>query len=305
TLFWHVGEERGNFAGRGTEYFTLNVASIHYQPVARDLLMQFLRTNEQKVLSFKKAAGAESRLEDYLVRGLIDQPDISYDEHADFLYDLASQVVNHLRSYLGGADEVRNVLRYHQNDLVAFIAAQMREHRSVSDTGFEVKVSRGFTPLRKSANLVETGLESLDYRRTDFEKSKIGRILFTGYQRCLYPAVKFDSDTERRFSILLDREAEKWFKPARGQFQIIYQDGQQHCEYIPDFVAETQKAIYMAETKARSELKDAIVLAKRKAAEQWCLHATEYNRTFGKKPWKYLLTAHDQVQENISLETFA
>ena len=70
-------------------------------------------------------------------------------------------------------------------------------------------------------------------------------------------------------------------------------------------MAETQKAIYMAETKARSELKDAIVLAKRKAAEQWCLHATEYNRTFGKKPWKYLLTAHDQVQENISLETFA
>jgi type III restriction enzyme len=286
------------------ERFKLNVASIHYQPVARDLLMQFLRTNEQKTLSFEKTRGSESRLEDYLVRGLIDQPDICYDEHADLLYDLAGQIVAHLRSYLSGDDEVRNVLQYHQNDLVAFIAAQMREHRSTSDIGFEVKVSRGFTPLKKSANLVEAGQESLDYRRTDFDKSKIGRIMFTGYQRCLYPAVKFDSDTERRFSILLDRGAEKWFKPAKGQFQIIYQEGHQHCEYVPDFVAETSDTIYMAETKARNELDDPIVLAKKKAAEQWCAHATEFNKTLGRKPWKYLLIAHDQVQENMSLDSF-
>jgi len=286
------------------ERFRLNVASIHYQPVARDLLMQFLRTNEQKTLSFEKVAGFESRLEDYLVRGLIDQNDISYDEHADLLYDLAGQVVAHLRSYLSGDDEVRNVLQYHQNDLVAFIAAQMREHRSTSDTGFEVKVSRGFTPLKKSANLVEVGLESLDYRQTDFDKSKIGRIMFTGYQRCLYPAVKFDSDTERRFSAILERDSEKWFKPAKGQFQIIYQDGQQHSEYVPDFVAETGDTIYMAETKARNELEDPIVLIKKKAAEQWCAHATEFNKTLGRKPWKYLLIAHDQVQENMSLDSF-
>ena len=286
------------------ERFRLNVASIHYQPVARDLLMQFLRTNEQKTLSFEKVVSPESRLEDYLVRGLIDQPDISYDEHADLLYDLAGQVLAHLRSYLSGDDEVHNVLQYHQNDLVAFIAAQMREHRFTSNTGFEVKVSRGFTPLKKSANLVEVGLESLDYHQTDFDKSKIGRIMFTGYQRCLYLAVKFDSDTERRFSILLDREAEKWFKPAKGQFQIIYQDGHQHCEYVPDFVAETSDTIYMAETKARNELEDPIVLMKKKAAEQWCVHATEFNRTLGKKPWKYVLIAHDQVQENMTLEAF-
>lgn len=287
------------------EPFTLDVSSIHYQPVARDLLMQFLRTNEQRTLSFQKAGSSESRLEDYLVRGLIDQDDISYDEHADLLYDLSAQVVAHLRSYLSGDDEVRNVLQYHQNDLVGFIVAQMRVHRSISDTGFEVKVSRGFTTLRKSSNLVEAGLESMDYRRTDFDKSKIGRIMFSGYRRCLYPAVKFDSDTERRFSVILERDAEKWFKPAKGQFQIVYQDGHQHSEYVPDFVAETRHAIYMAETKARNELDDTTVQAKKKAAEQWCRHATDYNRSISRKPWKYLLIAHDQVQENIGLESFS
>jgi len=78
-----------------------------------------------------------------------------------------------------------------------------------------------------------------------------------------------------------------------------------HSEYVPDFVAETRHAIYMAETKARNELADATVQAKKKAAEQWCRHATDYNRSIGKKPWKYLLIAHDQVQENMGLESFS
>jgi type III restriction enzyme len=284
--------------------FQLDLSSIRYQPVARDLLMQFLRTNEQHILSFNRAGSSEARLEDYLIRGLIDQADICYDEHADLLYDLSGQVVAHLRSYLADDKEVRTILQYHQNDLVAFIAAQMREHRKVSDTGFEVRISRGFTPLKQSANLVETGLESMDFRRSDFDKSKIGRIMFTGFQRCLYPAVKFDSDTERRFSIILERDTEKWLKPAKGQFQIIYQEGNQHSEYVPDFVAESSETIYMVETKARNELSDPVVLAKKKAAEQWCSHATEFNRSQGKKPWRYLLIAHDQVQENMGLESF-
>lgn len=31
-----------------------------------------------------------------------------------------------------------------------------------------------------------------------------------------YPLQKFDSDTERRFAILLERDALKWFNPPRG-----------------------------------------------------------------------------------------
>jgi hypothetical protein len=30
----------------------------------------------------------------------------------------------------------------------------------------------------------------------------------------------------------------KWFKPAKGQFQIYYKLGTEQPEYIPDFVAE-------------------------------------------------------------------
>jgi hypothetical protein len=56
----------------GFHPFRLETASIHYQPVDRDLLIQHLRTHEQETLSFGGGRPEEQRLEDYLVRGLID-----------------------------------------------------------------------------------------------------------------------------------------------------------------------------------------------------------------------------------------
>ena len=43
---------------------------------------------------------------------------------------------------------------------------------------------------------------------------------FGGFKRCLYPVQKFQSDAERKLAVILEREASKWFKPAKGQFQI-------------------------------------------------------------------------------------
>jgi type III restriction enzyme len=123
-------------------------------------------------------------------------------------------------------------------------------------------------------------------------------MLFGGFAKCLYPLQKFDSDTERRFAVILERDAIKWFKPAKGQFQIFYKLGTEQPEYIPDFVVETDGFILMAETKAKDELKSAEVLAKADAAVQWCKHASDYAATVGGKPWKYLLVPHDGVSES-------
>ena len=89
----------------GFNSFTLDASSIHYQPVERDILIQHLRTHRQETLTASGNGQTELRLENYLVRALIDFDDISYDDHADLLYDLAGQMVKHLRSYL--KDKVR------------------------------------------------------------------------------------------------------------------------------------------------------------------------------------------------------
>jgi type III restriction enzyme len=129
-------------------------------------------------------------------------------------------------------------------------------------------------------------------------------MIFNGFSKCLYPFVKFDSDTERRFSVILEQESLKWFKPASGQFQIFYPAGNNNPEYIPDFVAETADTIYMIETKAQKDLDAPEVQRKQKAALAWCAHASAHNAKNSAKPWKYLLISHESVKDNMSLKYY-
>ncbi|MFA7536956.1 MAG: hypothetical protein WCY68_12785 [Desulfuromonadales bacterium] len=291
----------------GYHPFALDVKNINYQPVSRDLLIKHLRTSQEDTLSALGGIERENRLENYLVRVLIDFDDISYDAHADLLYDLAGQMVRHLLGYLS-EDEVRNVLQYYQRQLAEFIHAQMPAHQWETAVDCEVVVSKGFSTLKQSAfTAAADGIRH--FRPPVDDKSKIGQMLFGGFQRCLYPVQKFDSDTERRFAVLLEKESDtsiqKWFKPAKGQFQIFYKWGRDHLEYQPDFVVEAIDRIYMVETKARNEMESAEVLAKKEAAIKWCGHASDHASGNGGKSWRYLLIPHDVVAENMTLAGLA
>ena len=285
----------------GFHPFTIDTSAIHYQPVSHDILIHQLRTHQQETLSVGGAPESERRLEDYLVRALIDFDDISYDEHADLLYDLAGQMVAHLKSYLPDEAAVRNVLQYYQRPLAEFIHVQMQQHQWERAAGYDVVVSKSFTALKPCAYTASAVDPIQDFRQTVADKGKIGQLLFGGFQRCLYPVQKFQSDSERKLAIILDRDAQKWFKPALGQFQIFYKSGVDQREYQPDFVAETTDCIYMLEPKARNEMTDAEVLAKKEAAVRWCGRATNHAISNGGKPWKYVLIPHDAIAENMTL----
>ena len=101
--------------------------------------------------------------------------------------------------------------------------------------------------------------------------------------------------------LILERDAERWFKPAKNQFQIFYRRAAAHLQYVPDFVAETGGELLMIETKARNEMTAPEVVTKRKAAEEWCQHASVHAATYGGKPWRYVLLPHDVVAENKTL----
>jgi len=47
----------------------------------------------------------------------------------------------------------------------------------------------------------------------------------------------------------------------------------------------------------------AYVQEKAAAAIKYCNHATEFNLSHGKKPWKYVLIPHNAVLANMSFET--
>jgi len=288
----------------GFKPFTLELATLKYPAVSDELWIQHLRTNELEVVSLGRGSIEEARLEDYVVGGLVDFDDISYDDHADLLYDLASQTVQHFQTYLS-EDDTRKVLRCYQRNIAQFIHAQMQGHYWEDVVGYEVKISKGFTELKQSAYTYSVQEPPADYRVAPADKSNMAKYLFGGFARCLYPVQKFDSDSERKLAVILERDAEKWFKPAKGQFQIFYRKGADHLEYQPDFVAETADMIYMLEPKMRKEMEDPDVLAKKEAATQWCVYASDHAATYDGKPWRYLLIPHDEIASNITLSGLA
>ncbi len=286
----------------GFHAFKLDVSQLHLQPGQREIVGQMLRTNEQFTLAAEVGL-KEQRPEDYIVHALVDFDDIDYFTHADLLYDLAGQMVQHLRGYLS-EDEAISVLDRDRRLIAREIHAQMMAHFWEEATEYEVQVSRGFTELKPCNYTATAGQTAHHFRETVTETSRIKQMLFGGFARCLYPLQKFDSDTERRFAIILERDATKWFKPAKGQFQIYYKLGTEQPEYIPDFVAETDATIFMVETKARADINTQEVQAKAAAAMQWCKHASNYAANVGTKPWKYLLVPHDEINESKRLTDY-
>ncbi|MFQ5328823.1 MAG: DEAD/DEAH box helicase family protein [Thermodesulfobacteriota bacterium] len=290
----------------GYQEFEMDTRNINLQPVAQDILIQHLHDMQRYKLRDGSGVIEEKRPEDYLVRGMSDFNDISYDDHAALLYKLAAQVVVHLRSYLSTEDDVVNVLQYHQQPLVNLIHSQMQGHFTETAALYEAHVTKGFRTLRHN-NYTTGAVQTVRDFRTpipDGEKNQIGSMLFGGFKKCLYSEQKFDSDPERRFAAIIENDEDviKWFKPAKGDFQIHYSHDQ---SYEPDFVVETASGKFLCEPKRASEVSDDVVQSKADAAAVWCEHATVHGKTHGGKPWTYLLIPHDQISEQMSLSGLA
>lgn len=280
----------------GFHPFTLEKLS-DLQPTDREMLIHNLHTNDQQSMATETGI-REDRLEDYIVHALVDYDDIDYFSHAELLYDLAGQVVAQLKGYDRSDDELHNILDKNRHLIARNIHAQMMAHFWETATSYEVHVSRGFTELKPCNYTVTAGQPYRHFRETLVDTGRIKQLLFGGFSRCLYPLQKFDSDTERRFAVALEKHALKWFKPAKGQFQIFYKLGTEQPEYIPDFVVELEDCHWIVETKKSAEINTPEVQAKAASAVQWCLNASIHAKEVGSKPWKYFLIPHDDINES-------
>lgn len=288
----------------GYRSFELDVSRMNYQATDQQLLSQGLQSGRQ--LTYGEAAVIEeARLEDYIVRELINYDDVSYDDHADLIYELAGQAVAHFRSKQPDEAAVHNILGNHGRAIAENIHLQMAKHYQEDSAESEVIVSQGFMPLKPCAFTAKDDVKPLHW--TPDDKRTIGQYVYGGFQRCAYPFQKFHSDTERVLATVLEREARRWFRPVSGQFNIYYRSGVNQPEYIPDFVAATDNVILMIETKKAQEVaaaqeSETDVAAKANQATFWCKNASDYSAGVGGKPWRYLLIPHDVVAANVTLD---
>lgn len=281
--------------------FQLDTTNLNLQPVSDAILLQSLQNNRQERLVDLRGLQAELVFENYIVKSLIDFDDISYDEHAELLYDLSGQIVAHVRSYQNELKNVINILQYHSKRIAETIHAQMLQHQEQNVTDYEVKVTKGFITLRNSNYSIDATEMTRNFRAPVDNPQQIKSMHFGGFAKCLYPIQQFHSDSERRFSIVLENDTDviKWFKPSRNQFQIFYNQDER---YEPDFVVETPLAKFLIEVKRADDMEDETVKDKQKAAIKWCQHASVHEGSVGGKPWQYCLIPHNAILQNLTFQ---
>jgi len=291
------GEVRSGFHS-----FQLSLESLNYQPVTEELWQQSLTSGKGRTIGVGQGGHYEKRLEDYVVSGLVDFNDISYDDTSDLLYDLARQTVTHFQGYLKEEDDIRKILQYHKKDIAKFIHAQMLEHYWEDESvEHEVIIKQGFKELKSSAYTAEANRKVENFRNAPAKLSDIKKVIYGGFTNCLFPTQKFDSNPERLLAIILDRDSQKWFKPAKGQFEMDYLYKGEVREYVPDFVAEYDDVIWLLEPKASNQMQDEEVQIKAETAQKWCEYASAHAAEYEGKKWEYKLIPHDRIQENMSL----
>ncbi|MBA2058251.1 DEAD/DEAH box helicase family protein [Psychrobacter cryohalolentis] len=289
--------------------FDLDVDVIKgLKPIDRTLIQQSLHDNHQTIRGEGDSGNCEPVKQNYILKKLFDYDDIPYDDQAELLYDLATQALDTLKAE-NNDEVVENILQSQSDNIVSLIHAQLNNHFFEEATEYVVDVRSGFSTLRECSYTVAQDQPVQNYRDTVRDLGRIKQMLFGEFSRCLYPLQKFDSDTERRFAVILERESEKWFKPARGQFNIYYKRGSEHSEYVPDFVVETANYVLMIETKSTQHQNqdgswNEEVTEKARSGVKWCQHTTDYLVQHAGKPWKYLLIPHNTVKESNSIEYF-
>ncbi|MGA6115477.1 DEAD/DEAH box helicase [Agrobacterium radiobacter] len=284
------------------DFDLLNLETIARQPLSDQIMVQKLRDESRAFLARTVDSAKEERLENYLVRHLMDLPQIDYDTQSELLFKLAAQMVKRLDAYLSTPEDVENVLIGHGRDLARFVFEQMKTHYWESPTDYRASVTRGFVMLKPQAYNIPSDAFIRNFRTSANPLKDTPKYVFEGFTKCCYPYQKFQSDQEREFAVIIEAASEmsvqRWMKPGVGQFRIEYSAGQ---SYEPDFVVETDKEKFIVEIKAKNEVADPVVQVKAKAARKWIHHANNHAKETGEKQWTYVLVPHDAVNPSATL----
>lgn len=287
---------------QGFYEFDLDTRNMNWHPSDDVLIGQELHEDGKVVEVDTSFANETSRdtPENAIVKYLIMHDNIDYFSCADLMYKLIEQLKAHFATYLKSEDDVAKVLTQRRSSIADNIYAQMNQHFFKEETNYQTTAMRAFSKIEVGFGGKYISDDLYDYK-ANITPSEIKNKIFKGFKKSCHTMYKFDSNTERIFATILERDSKvlKWMCPNIKQFNIYY-DRDSNSRYQPDFVVETADTIYMIEIKDSRKLDDPIVVKKAKAATEYCKAATAFNIQHGGKPWEYGVIAHDEVHLNSS-----
>jgi type III restriction enzyme len=124
------------------------LARFNIQPMDGAVVVVDVRTGRREVIEVNTIGAREPRLENYIVRRLVDRDEIDYDANSDLLFKLAKQVIAYFQTYLKD-NEVEAVVRAHDVMLSDYVFEQMVNHCEETPTTYVPTVTRGFMRLNE------------------------------------------------------------------------------------------------------------------------------------------------------------
>ena len=289
------------------EEFNLDVTSgFDFRLLNEEIIRRNLKNDDVDIIGVRQGAHEQDSLKNLLVSEVLNCcTEVDYDSNADLLHKLAAQALAKLDGGLEEKDKLPWLVRQYRRVLALMICEQMMAHFRMGEPEYREPKVLPFVriePWNFSA-LSENGYR--DYRDPVNPASSIPKFVYRGFTKACHFEYKFDSKAEKELAFVLEHDGRiiKWLRPAPNQFRIYWRNNTKR--YEPDFITETDDAIYMIETKAANEIDSSEVREKTTAALRYCAYATDFTTANTGKPWKYLLIPHDQVATNSSFEYLA
>ena len=283
--------------------FNLNVSGLNLRPDEGKIVTTNLSNTTQTIEIDK--VGKDYLVEDpehTIVSLLWNKPEIDYEKCSELLFKLSKQAIEKLKSYLSD-DEVVSVIKERKTQIADFIYSQMKENLVIEEAPVIAKEVRPFVKIEDHnySKILKDNL--LSYNQT-VEARDIKKKVFTGFLKACHSAYKFDSIPEKDFVTCLENDSnvQKWLRPAFNQFNIMW--NRNGDRYEPDFIVETNDAIYMIEIKRDDQIILDEVQKKKIAALKYCEDATEYNKANGKKEWKYIIIPGSEVKFSRTMKEY-
>lgn len=287
----HVTSDLASFTVDGSEIRKL-------RPVDNKLMVKtVLSKNATAYISRLEENGENFDEQDFMYHLMVEIADIDeidYDNNTKIISNVAEQVKNILKQ----CDNPANLVLNYFKRICEIVKRQLLAHRTVGNLEYETHVEPGYVQLRLISGTINEDESPRDFRDSQFVKSQIKSMAFTGFKKCLYDIQKFDSDPERVLMVEMEDDDNllKWFRAGQTTFSIPY--GADGSCYTPDIIMETVNEKIMCEVKAANKMTDEVVLQKAAAGRKWCQLASKEDS----KPWKYVLISEEEIKNRPSMD---
>ena len=273
--------------------FDLDLSQFTHEPLTNDMLIQNLE--DQSDIQRVNAGAIDFEGYDpkkVILAELRKKPEIDYNKCKKLLFKLITAAVEYYESKYG-TNGMQNIIMMYKRDIAERIYKQMMQH-FYCDNGLIQEEVIGTRKYNLSSEF--------SYRSTaplyDNFSGDIRSVCFTDIKKGVFSKAKFDSaEGELLFARIIERDDDviNWLRPAPREFNITYNHGR---NYEPDFVVEAEDTIYLVEVKAKKDIDNPDVVAKKKRGIQYCETVTHWSDANGYKPWKYLFIPADEIYQN-------